>query len=88
MNYQPVYHISISILIAEEIQKFIIKSNMALGDSLPPLRELAHRFGVSIPSVRKAMSLLADYEIVTIKKNSCTLVNSIRDIDFTQMHLT
>lgn len=87
MNYQPVYHISISVLIAEEIQNVIVNRNLALGDSLPSMKELAHSFGVSIPSVRKAISLLAASGIVTIRKNSRTLVNTLRDIDVTQMHL-
>lgn len=79
MRYQPITQIRTSILIASEIRSSILGNNLADGDKLPPVLEIARKLGVSGPSVRKALTILSAAGIVTTSRNKGTLVNSVRD---------
>lgn len=79
MRYQPITQTSLSVLVADEIRSSIKGNNLSPGDKLPPVGEIAKGLGVSIPSVRKALTILSAAGVVTSCKHRGTLVNYIRE---------
>ncbi len=80
MNFQPIKPKKVSIQIAEQIRSSILAGEFAPGDKLPPERELAEMFGVSRPSVREALNVLASSGMVMSYQGGGTVVRSLMEI--------
>lgn len=77
MNFQPIKPKKVSTQIAEQIRASILAGEFAPGDKLPPERELAEMFGVSRPSVREALNVLASSGLVMSYQGGGTVVKSL-----------
>jgi GntR family transcriptional regulator, transcriptional repressor for pyruvate dehydrogenase complex len=77
MNFQPIKPKKVSTQIAEQIRSSILAGEFAPGDKLPPERELAEMFGVSRPSVREALNVLASSGLVMSYQGGGTVVKSL-----------
>jgi len=77
MPFKPIKPKKVSNQIAEQIRASILAGEFAPGDRLPPERELAEMFGVSRPSVREALNLLASTGLVMSYQGGGTLVMSL-----------
>lgn len=77
MNFKPIKPKKISAQIAEQIRSSILAGEFKPGDKLPPERELAEMFGVSRPSVREALNILAAAGMVESYQGGGTLVKSL-----------
>jgi GntR family transcriptional repressor for pyruvate dehydrogenase complex len=79
MPFQPIRPKKVSSQIAEQIRASILAGEFAPGDRLPPERELAELFGVSRPSVREAINMLASSGLVMSYQGGGTVVQSLVD---------
>jgi GntR family transcriptional repressor for pyruvate dehydrogenase complex len=77
LSFQPIKPRKISSQIAEQIRSSILAGEFAPGDKLPPERELAEMFGVSRPSVREALNVLASSGLVMSYQGGGTVVMSL-----------
>ena len=77
MKFQPIKPKKVSSQIADQIRSSILAGEFAPGDKLPPERELAEMFGVSRPSVREALNMLASSGLVMSYQGGGTLVMSL-----------
>ena len=77
MNFQPIKPKKVSTQIADQIRASILAGEFAPGDKLPPERELAEMFGVSRPSVREALNVLASSGLVMSYQGGGTVVKSL-----------
>lgn len=77
MNFQPIKPKKVSTQIADQIRSSILAGEFAPGDKLPPERELAELFGVSRPSVREALNVLASSGLVMSYQGGGTVVMSL-----------
>lgn len=79
MNFTPIKPKKISAQIAEQIRTSIMAGEFAPGSKLPPERELAELFGVSRPSVREALNILAASGLVEAYQGGGTVVKSLME---------
>ena len=77
MVFKPISPKKISAQIAEQIRSSILSGEFTPGDKLPPERELAEMFGVSRPSVREALNMLAASGLVMSYQGGGTVVLSL-----------
>jgi len=77
MKFQPIKPKKVSSQIADQIRSSILAGEFAPGDKLPPERELAEMFGVSRPSVREALNMLASSGLVMSYQGGGTVVMSL-----------
>jgi GntR family transcriptional repressor for pyruvate dehydrogenase complex len=77
MTFHPIKPKKVSTQIAEQIRASILAGEFAPGDKLPPERELAEMFGVSRPSVREALNVLASSGLVMSYQGGGTVVKSL-----------
>ncbi len=80
MPFQPIKPKKVSSQIAEQIRSSILAGEFAPGDKLPPERELAELFGVSRPSVREALNMLASSGLVESYQGGGTVVKSLVEL--------
>lgn len=80
MVFQPIKPKKVSSQIAEQIRSSILAGEFTPGEKLPPERELAELFGVSRPSVREALNLLASSGLVESYQGGGTVVKSLVEI--------
>ena len=80
MPFQPIKPKKVSAQIAEQIRSSILAGEFAPGDKLPPERELAEMFGVSRPSVREALNMLAAGGLIMSYQGGGTVVKSLVEI--------
>ncbi|HEY7381555.1 MAG TPA: FadR/GntR family transcriptional regulator [Gaiella sp.] len=66
--------------VAHELLVLILSGQFAAGDRLPPERTLAAEFGVSRPTVRQAVSVLAARGLVESRVGSGTFVVGVPDV--------
>ena len=81
MTFKPIKPKKISTQIAEQIRESILRGEFSPGEKLPPERELAQMFGVSRPSVREALNMLASSGLVVSYQGGGTVVQSLIDAD-------
>lgn len=81
MRFKPIKPKKISTQIADQIRESILAGDFCPGDKLPPERELAEMFGVSRPSVREALNMLAASGLVMSYQGGGTVVLSLLDMD-------
>ena len=79
MKFQPIKPKKVSSQIAEQIRNSIMTGEFVPGDRLPPERELAEMFGVSRPSVREALNILAASGLVETLQGGGTTVKSLME---------
>ena len=79
MPFKPVTPKKISSQIADQIRESILAGEFAPGEKLPPERELIRAFGVSRPSIRDALNLLAAMGLVASHQGGGTVVRSLID---------
>jgi GntR family transcriptional repressor for pyruvate dehydrogenase complex len=77
MTFKPIKPKKVSSQIAEQIRSSILNGEFSPGDKLPPERELAELFGVSRPSVREALNILASAGMVESYQGGGTVVKSL-----------
>jgi GntR family transcriptional regulator, transcriptional repressor for pyruvate dehydrogenase complex len=77
MGFQPTKPTRVSEQIAEQLRSSILAGEFSPGEKLPPERELAELFGVSRPSVRQAINMLATSGMVISSQGVGTIVLSI-----------
>jgi GntR family transcriptional repressor for pyruvate dehydrogenase complex len=77
MKFQPIKPKKVSSQIADQIRASILGGEFNPGDKLPPERELAEMFGVSRPSVREALNMLASSGLVMSYQGGGTVVMSL-----------
>jgi GntR family transcriptional repressor for pyruvate dehydrogenase complex len=77
MKFQPIKPKKVSSQIADQIRSSILAGEFSPGDKLPPERELAEMFGVSRPSVREALNVLAAAGLVMSYQGGGTVVMSL-----------
>lgn len=79
MPFVPIKPKKVSSQIAEQIRASILAGEFSPGEKLPPERELAEMFGVSRPSVREALNMLASTGLVMSYQGGGTVVLSLMD---------
>lgn len=77
MPFKPIKPKKVSSQIAEQIRGSILAGEFTPGEKLPPERELAELFGVSRPSVREALNMLASSGLVMSYQGGGTVVLSL-----------
>jgi GntR family transcriptional repressor for pyruvate dehydrogenase complex len=77
MVFKPIKPKKVSAQIAEQIRSSILAGEFKPGDKLPPERELAEMFGVSRPSVREALNMLAAAGMLESYQGGGTVVKSL-----------
>jgi len=70
MTFKSIKIKKISTQIAEQIRSAILAGEYIPGDKLPSERELADIFGVSRPSVREALNMLASAGLIASYQGS------------------
>src|SRR5512144_1452001 len=76
MIFKPIKPKKVSSQIADQIRTSILAGEFNPGDKLPPERELAEMFGVSRPSVREALNILAAAGLVESYQGGDPVVKS------------
>jgi GntR family transcriptional repressor for pyruvate dehydrogenase complex len=79
MNFKSIKIKRLTSQIAEQIRSAILAGEFAPGDKLPSERDLAEMFGVSRPSVREALTMLASSGLVSSHQGGGTVVLSLLD---------
>ena len=77
MKFTPIKPKKVSTQIAEQIRNSVLSGEFNPGEKLPPERELAEMFGVSRPSVREALNILASSGLVETHQGGGTVVRSL-----------
>jgi GntR family transcriptional repressor for pyruvate dehydrogenase complex len=80
MTFKPIKPQKMSAQIAEQIRASILTAEFSPGNKLPPERELAELFGVSRPSVREALNILAAAGLVESHQGGGTIVKSLLEV--------
>lgn len=80
MTFKTIKLKKVSTQIAEQIRSSILSAEFSPGEKLPPERELAELFGVSRPSVREALNILATTGLVESHQGGGTIVKSLVEI--------
>jgi GntR family transcriptional repressor for pyruvate dehydrogenase complex len=73
-TYQPIGKRRVSDDIVDQIETLIIRSELRVGDPLPPERELAQRLGVGRNALREAIGKLAQKGLLEVRPGSGTYV--------------
>ena len=73
--FAPVLKQSLSDKLAQRIRAMISKGDYGQGDRLPPIMEMAKRFGVGHPTIREALKKLETMGIVEIRHGSGVYVS-------------
>ena len=78
--FGPVLKQSLSDSLAQRIRGMIQRGDYKLGDRLPPIMEMARRFGVGHPTIREALKKLETMGIVEIRHGSGVYVTRSEDV--------
>jgi GntR family transcriptional repressor for pyruvate dehydrogenase complex len=78
--FRPVVRQSLSDRLARRIRALIQGGEYKEGDRLPPIMEMARRFGVGHPTVREALKKLEAMGVVEIRHGSGVYVTRDRDV--------
>src|SRR5262245_4716848 len=78
--FRPVVRQSLSDRLAKRIRTLIQSGEYKEGDRLPPIMEMARRFGVGHPTVREALKKLEAMGVVEIRHGSGVYVTRDRDV--------
>jgi GntR family transcriptional repressor for pyruvate dehydrogenase complex len=78
--FRPVLKQSLSDRLAQRIRGLIQAGDYQEGDRLPPIMEMARRFGVGHPSVREALKKLETMGVVEIRHGSGVYVSRSHEV--------
>ncbi|HEV8496003.1 MAG TPA: FadR/GntR family transcriptional regulator [Gemmatimonadaceae bacterium] len=78
--FAPVLRQSLSDKLAQRIRAMIRKGDYQMGDRLPPIMEMARRFGVGHPTIREALKKLETMGIVEIRHGSGVYVSRSEEV--------
>jgi GntR family transcriptional repressor for pyruvate dehydrogenase complex len=78
--FRPVLKESLSDRLARRIHGMIRSGQYRSGDRLPPITEMARRFGVGHPSVREALKRLETIGVVEIRHGAGVFVSRNHDV--------
>jgi GntR family transcriptional regulator, transcriptional repressor for pyruvate dehydrogenase complex len=78
--FSPMLRQSLSETLAQRIRGLIQSGDYRKGDRLPPIMEMARRFGVGHPTVREALKKLEAFGIVEIRHGSGVYVSAAHDV--------
>jgi GntR family transcriptional repressor for pyruvate dehydrogenase complex len=78
--FRPVVRQSLSDRLARRIRALIQSGEYKEGDRLPPIMEMARRFGVGHPTVREALKKLEAMGVIEIRHGSGVYVTRDRDV--------
>src|ERR1043165_1605723 len=78
--FAPVLRQSLSDKLAQRIRAMIRKGDYQMGDRLPPIMEMARRFGVGHPTVREALKKLEAMGVVEIRHGSGVYVSRNKEV--------
>ena len=78
--FGPVLKQSLSDSLAQRIRAMIQRGDYKQGDRLPPIMEMARRFGVGHPTIREALKKLETMGIVEIRHGSGVYVTRNDDV--------
>ena len=78
--FAPVLKQSLSDKLAQRIRGMIQKGDYSQGDRLPPIMEMAKRFGVGHPTIREALKKLETMGIVEIRHGSGVYVSRSEEV--------
>src|SRR5258705_12432346 len=89
--FGPVLKQSLSDKLAQRIRAMIRKGDYQRGDRLPPIMEMARRFGGGLPTIREALKKLETMGFVEIRHGSGVNVSRSEEVlvllipDYTDM---
>jgi GntR family transcriptional repressor for pyruvate dehydrogenase complex len=78
--FRPLPRQSLSDKLAQRIRSMIQKGDFQRGDRLPPILEMARRFGVGHPTIREALKKLETTGFVEIRHGSGVYVTRSEDV--------
>jgi GntR family transcriptional repressor for pyruvate dehydrogenase complex len=78
--FAPVLKQSLSDKLAQRIRAMIQKGDYVQGDRLPPIMEMAKRFGVGHPTIREALKKLETMGFVEIRHGSGVYVSRSEEV--------
>src|SRR6476659_7183424 len=78
--FGPVLKQSLSDKLAQRIRGMIQKGDYKRGDRLPPIMEMARRFGVGHPTIREALKKLETMGFVEIRHGSGVYVSRSEEV--------
>jgi GntR family transcriptional repressor for pyruvate dehydrogenase complex len=78
--FGPVLKQSLSDSLAQRIRGMIQRGDYTLGDRLPPIMEMARRFGVGHPTIREALKKLETMGIVEIRHGSGVYITRSEEV--------
>jgi GntR family transcriptional regulator, transcriptional repressor for pyruvate dehydrogenase complex len=78
--FAPVLKQSLSDKLAQRIRAMIAKGDYQQGDRLPPIMEMARRFGVGHPTIREALKKLETMGFVEIRHGSGVYVSRSEEV--------
>lgn len=78
--FAPVLKQSLSDKLAQRIRSMIQKGDYTQGDRLPPIMEMAKRFGVGHPTIREALKKLETMGFVEIRHGSGVYVTRSEEV--------
>lgn len=78
--FRPVVRQSLSDRLARRIRALIQGGEYKEGDRLPPIMEMARRFGVGHPTVREALKKLEAMGVIEIRHGSGVYITRDRDV--------
>src|SRR3954469_8109251 len=78
--FGPVLKQSLSDKLAQRIRSMIQKGDYQRGDRLPPIMEMARRFGVGRPTIRQALKKLETMGFVEIRHGSGVYVTRSEEV--------
>src|ERR1700712_687577 len=78
--FSPVLKQSLSDKLALRIRAMIRKGDFHRGDRLPPIMEMARRFGVGHPTIREALKKLEAMGVVEIRHGSGVYVSRSEEL--------
>jgi len=79
-SFTPVLKQSLSDKLAQTIRSVIQKGEYQQGDRLPPIMEMAKRFGVGHPTIREALKKLETMGFVEIRHGSGVYVSRSEEV--------
>jgi GntR family transcriptional repressor for pyruvate dehydrogenase complex len=79
-SFAPVLKQSLSDKLAQRIRAMIQKGEYQQGDRLPPIMEMAKRFGVGHPTIREALKKLETMGFVEIRHGSGVYVSRSEEV--------